>query len=79
MNILKDDLLKNKYFLGFVGIIIVIILFIYIKNYNSLENQCKRRFEKAGDFFLSGNKLNNYTLNAAIKMQIDECIKNGNK
>jgi sensor domain CHASE-containing protein len=79
MNIFEDDLFKNKYFLFVIGIIIVIILFIYLKDYNSLENQCRRRIEKAGTFFSQGNKLQENILNAAMKQEIDLCIKNGNK
>ena len=79
MNIFKDDLLKNKYFLIIVGCIIVIGFFLYLKQQSSIENKCKRRYQESASFFSGGSKLQQKALESATDQLIKECIREGNK
>ncbi len=79
MDILRDDLLKNKYFLFIAGVVGIILLIVYVIDYNSLENQCRRSIEKAGTFFQTGNKLQETALEVVMRKEIKECVKRGNK
>jgi len=77
MDIYRDDLLKNKYFLGVMGIIALIAGVIYIINYNSLENRCTRKIQSVGSYFGTRNKLQEMALNSAMEKEIQKCIKSG--
>lgn len=79
MNIFKDDLFKNKYFLFVAGLFALIVFFFYLMNYNSLENKCRRQFEKAGSFFAPKNKLQEQLLNSSVDHLVRECVEKGNK
>lgn len=79
MNIFKDDLLKNKYFLIIVGVILLIGFFLYLRQYNSIENQCMRRYQKSASFFSGGSELQQKMLDTATEQLIRECIREGGK
>lgn len=76
MNIFYSDLLKNKFFLIIVAIVILIGAFIYFKDYNSIENQCQRKW--AG-YSSSYKDLRGTLINTTIEDLIRECIQKGNK
>jgi hypothetical protein len=79
MNIFKDDLLKNKYFLMIVGVFCIVGLIFYLVQYNSVENQCKRKYQKATSYFSSGNKLQQKALDSSTERLIEKCIEEGNR
>lgn len=78
MNIFHDDLLKNKYFLGvvvFIGIIIAVIWFI---DFNSIENKCQRYAQGLGSMLGAGdNRLQKLQLESASQPLVEDCIKRG--
>jgi hypothetical protein len=74
VNIFKDDLLKNKYFLIVAGAVLVILALLFVKDYNSVENRCKRRYEKASSYFGTQNRLQEVTLDTATNQLTEECI-----
>jgi hypothetical protein len=74
MNVFRDDLLKNKYFLVVVGVVLLIAAYFYIREYNSIENGCRRRYEKVSSYFGAQNRLQELTLDTATQQLIDECI-----
>lgn len=78
MDIFKDDLFKNKYFLGVLAALVVIGTVIYFINYNSVESRCKRYAQSLGSLLgAGGNKLRDLQLQSASQPLIQDCIKNG--
>ena len=72
-NILEFKLVRILIVLGVIAFSI-----IYLINYNSLENKCRRQIEKASSYLpnQSSNKLQQLQLESAKKQAIEECIKN---
>lgn len=79
MDIFKDDLLKNKYFLSIAGILLIVAAYFYINNYNSLESQCRRRYKKLGGYFDTKTKIQDRLLESVLEQKIQECIENQGK
>lgn len=52
-----------------------IFSYVFLKDYNSIENRCKRQYKNASDFFQSDNKLQEKSLEQARELAIKECIK----
>lgn len=78
MNILKDDLFKNKYFLSVIVFLAIIIGITWLINYNSVESRC-RRFTQGLDsvFGIGGNRLRELQIQSASESLIQDCIKRG--
>lgn len=80
MNIFKDDLLKNKYFLIIVAIIGLIVGILYIVDYSSVENRCRRKLKAVGSYFRPKNRLQEMTLDQAMESMVEECVReSGNR
>lgn len=78
MDVLRDDLFKNKYFLIVFGVLIAIGLVFYFINYNSVKSRCGRYAQGLGSVLSSGdNKLRQLQLQTASQPLIEECIKRG--
>lgn len=79
MDILKDDLFKNKYFVSILAILAVIVGVVYFINYNSVEAKCKRYAQGLGAMLGvgGGNELRNLQMHSASEPLIQECIKRG--
>lgn len=79
MDIFKDDLLKNKYFVSVFAIIAIIIGVVYLIKYNSVEAKCKRYAQGLGAMLGigGGNELRNLQMQSASESLIQECIKRG--
>jgi len=77
MDIFKDDLFKNKFFLAILGVIIAIAGIIYLINYNSLESRCTRSVKNTAVFLTPSTRLQQLNLNTAIKQQVQDCLRRG--
>lgn len=78
MDILRDDLFKNKYFLVIVSILAVIIGVIYLFNYNSIESKCRRYTQNLGSMLgVGGSRLRDLQLQTASDSLVQDCIKRG--
>ena len=78
MDIFHDDLLKNKYFLVIVAVIVLIIGVNWFISYNSVESKCERYAENLTSVFGKGSgSLRDMAVKQASKTVIDDCIKRG--
>jgi len=78
MNVLQDDLFKNKYFLSILVVLGVIILFFWVKDFNSVESQCSRHVKKLGSMLnYGGTKSREMALEKASESLIQDCIERG--
>lgn len=79
MNVFKDDLFENKYFVIILAILIIVVGIAWFINYNSVESKCKRYVQGLESMFAvgSGNKLRNLQIRAASDPLIQDCIKRG--
>ncbi len=78
MDVLRDDLFKNKYFLIIVSILAVIIGVIYLVNSNSVESKCKRYVQNLGTMLgAGGSGLKDIQLQTASESLVQDCIKRG--
>jgi len=78
MDIFKEDLLKNKYFLILVTILVIAGGVIWFLNYNSVESRCRRYVKGLGSVFgEERNKLRELQLEKASDSLIRECIRRG--
>ncbi|TSC85236.1 MAG: hypothetical protein G01um101416_1015 [Microgenomates group bacterium Gr01-1014_16] len=75
MDVLHDDLFKNKYFLGAIAVIGTIIAVVWFTSFNSIENKCRRRYQTYGNLLgVSSSKLSQLQLKTAAEPLIQECI-----
>lgn len=79
MDIFRDDLFKNKYFVAVVVTLIFVGLAIYFLNYNSVESRCERYVQGLVGSMRGpeSNRLEQMQLQNASKSIIEECIKRG--
>ncbi len=78
MNVLKDDLFKNKYFVITFVILAIIIGIVWFMDYNSMESKCKRHVQGLGSFFSPGeNKLRDLQIHTVSEPLIQDCIRRG--
>ena len=79
MNIFRDDLLKNKYFITIITILSLIIGILWFVNYNSVEQKCKRYVQGLSSHLGTGgeNKLRDLQIQKASESLIQDCIKRG--
>ncbi len=78
MDILRDDLFKNKYFLIIVLVLAIVVGVIYLFNYNSVESRCKRYVQNLGSMLGTGDsKLGDLQLQAASESLVQDCVKRG--
>ena len=78
MGIFRDDLLKNKYFLGTVAFIGIIIAVVWFLDFNSIENKCQRYAQRLGSMLGAGdNRLQKLQLESATQPLVEDCIKRG--
>ena len=79
MNVFKDDLFKNKYFVIVLVILAIVVGIAWFINYNSVESKCKRYVQGLGSMLGTGggNKLRDLQMQTASEPLIQECIKRG--
>jgi len=78
MDILRDDLFRNKYFLVTLSVVAIISAVIYVIHFNSVESRCQRYVQKMGIILgAGGNKLRDLQLQKASEPLIQDCIKRG--
>jgi hypothetical protein len=62
-----------------VDILGIIVLGNYLLTYNSIENQCRRKYQQIASNFSPDNKLQKRMFDTVVEQQIAECIKGQNK
>ena len=78
MDILRDDLFKNKYFVMILAFFGLIIAIAWLINYNSVESRCTRYAQGLGSMFRSnGNKMMDLQIKVASEPLIQDCINRG--
>lgn len=76
MDVFKDDLFKNKYFIAVLTFLAIIIGITWLINYNSVESRCKRYVQGLGSMLgTGGNKLREMQIQSASEPLIQDCIK----
>jgi len=78
MNVLKDDIFKNKYFMIVFSVLGLLIAYVYlINNYFSIEARCRRAYTGSSMKSYKKESLMQMALESAIEPSIQECIRNG--
>lgn len=79
MNVFKDDLFKNKYFLTVLVILAVVVGIAWFINYNSVESKCRRYVQGLASTLGTGggNELRDLQIQTVSEPLIQECIKRG--
>jgi hypothetical protein len=79
MNIFKDDLFKNKYFVIMLAIGAVVIGALWLADYYSIESKCERYAQESSALLglKQGNKLRDLQLKTALSPLIQDCIERG--
>ncbi len=77
MNVFKDDLLKNKFFVTILAIVAIIIGVAYVIDYNSVESKCQRYVDSFSSTLGSNNKTKVLLVKTAAKPLLQECIERG--
>jgi len=78
MDVLHDDLFKNKYFVSLLAILVLVSGIIWFIRYNSVESQCRRYAQGLGSLLgAGGNKLRDLQLQSAAEPLIQDCVRRG--
>ena len=81
MNIFKEDLLKNKYFLLLVMLFVLVTGILYLRNYNSVKIECelyaKELSQKLSVVMDGGGLVSRSRLDKITPSGIQDCIRKG--
>lgn len=79
MNVFKDDLFRNKYFVTILAILALVVGIAWFIGYNSVESKCRRYAQRLGSTFGagSGSKLRDLQIQTASDPLIQDCVKRG--
>lgn len=79
MNVFKDDLFGNKYFIAMSLILFVVVGITWFTNYNSIESKCERYVQRIGSMIgaRSGNTLRDLQIHSASEALIKDCVARG--
>lgn len=79
MNVFKDDLFKNKYFVAVFAILVVVVGVVWFIDYNSVESRCRRYAQGLSSTLgiKGANKFGDLQIQKASEPLIQACIRRG--